>query len=146
MGTTIVTVFAVESGVYIAHVGDSRVYRLRDKKLEQLTEDHSLLNDYIKMKRLTPEEIANFPHKNVIVRALGMKDTVKVDSRFEQPQENDIILLCSDGLSGPVSDEEMLEITTSNPDIKSAAAKLIERANANGGPDNITVVLVRWIS
>ena len=146
MGTTIVTVFAVESGVYIAHVGDSRVYRLRDKKLEQLTEDHSLLNDYIKMKRLTAEEIANFPHKNVIVRALGMKDTVKVDSRFEQPQENDIILLCSDGLSGPVSDEEMLEITTSNSDIKAAAAKLTERANANGGPDNITVVLVRWMS
>jgi protein phosphatase len=104
------------------------------------------LNDYIKMKRLTAEEIANFPHKNVIVRALGMKDTVKVDSRFEQPQENDIILLCSDGLSGPVSDEEMLEITTSNSDIKAAAAKLIERANANGGPDNITVVLVRWMS
>ena len=146
MGTTIVTVFAVESGVYIAHVGDSRVYRVRDGKIEQLTEDHSLLNDYIKMKRLTAEEIANFPHKNVIVRALGMKDTVKVDSRFEQPQENDIILLCSDGLSGPVTDEEMLEITTTNADLKAGAAKLIERANSNGGPDNITVVLVRWLS
>jgi protein phosphatase len=146
MGTTIVTVFAVESGVYIAHVGDSRVYRIRDKKIEQLTEDHSLLNDYIKMKRLTPEEIANFPHKNVIVRALGMKDTVKVDSRFEQPQENDIILLCSDGLSGPVSDPDILEIALSTPDIKAAASKLIERANANGGPDNVTCVLIRWIS
>src|ERR1700685_2262590 len=110
MGTTIVPVFAVESGVYIAHVGASRVYRLRDKKIEQLTEDHSLLNDYIKMKRLTAEEIANFPHKNVIVRALGMKDTVKVDTRFEQPKANDMYLLCSDGLSGPVSDEDMLEI------------------------------------
>jgi protein phosphatase len=146
MGTTIVTVFAVESGVYIAHVGDSRVYRLRDKKLDQLTEDHSLLNDYIKMKRLTAEEIANFPHKNVIVRALGMKDTVKVDSRFEQPEEGDIIVLCSDGLSGPVSDSEMLEILNANQDLKAGASKLIERANANGGPDNITVVLVRWIS
>jgi PPM family protein phosphatase len=146
MGTTIVSIFAVDSGVYIAHVGDSRVYRIRDKKMEQLTEDHSLLNDYIKMKRLTAEEIANFPHKNVIVRALGMKDTVKVDSRFEQPVENDIILLCSDGLSGPVGDEELLDIATTSPDLKSAAAKMIERANANGGPDNITVVLVRWIS
>jgi protein phosphatase len=146
MGTTIVTVFAVESGVYIAHVGDSRVYRIRDKKIEQLTEDHSLLNDYIKMKRLTAEEIANFPHKNVIVRALGMKDTVKVDSRFEQPQEDDIILLCSDGLSGPVSDDEMLELATSTGDLKANAAKLIERANANGGPDNITCVLVHWLS
>jgi PPM family protein phosphatase len=146
MGTTIVTAFAVEAGVYIAHVGDSRVYRIRDGKIEQLTEDHSLLNDYIKMKRLTPEEIANFPHKNVIVRALGMKDTVKVDSRFEQPIENDVILLCSDGLSGPVSDEELLEITLANSDLKTAASKLIERANTNGGPDNISVVLVRWLS
>ena len=146
MGTTIVSIFAVDSGVYIAHVGDSRVYRIRDKKMEQLTEDHSLLNDYIKMKRLTAEEIANFPHKNVIVRALGMKDTVKVDSRFEQPQENDIILMCSDGLSGPVTDDELLDIATTTDDLKSAAAKMIERANANGGPDNITVVLVRWVS
>ena len=82
----IVAIFAVDDGVYVAHVGDSRVYRVRDGKLEQLTEDHSLLNDYIKMKRLTAEEIANFPHKNVIVRALGMKDTVKVDTRFEAPR------------------------------------------------------------
>ena len=146
MGTTIVSLFAVEDGVYIAHVGDSRSYRLRDKQLEQITEDHSLLNDYIKMKRLTPEEIANFPHKNVIVRALGMKDTVKVDTRFETPREGDTYLLCSDGLSGPVSDEEILEIMTSAPDLKTAASRLIERANQNGGPDNITCVLARWVA
>jgi serine/threonine protein phosphatase PrpC len=146
MGTTIVTIFAVEDGVYIAHVGDSRVYRLRDGKIEQLTEDHSLLNDYIKMKRLTPEEIANFPHKNVIVRALGMKDTVKVDTRFEQPKANDTYMLCSDGLSGPVSDPDILEILTHAQDLRSAATTLIERANANGGPDNITVVLARWVA
>jgi protein phosphatase len=146
MGTTIVTMFAVEDGVYIAHVGDSRVYRIRDAQMEQLTEDHSLLNDYIKMKRLTPEEIANFPHKNVIVRALGMKDTVKVDTRFEQPKKDDVYLLCSDGLSGPVSDSEALEIANTSPDLKTAASRLIERANANGGPDNITVVLCRWVA
>ncbi len=146
MGTTIVSLFAVEDGVYVAHVGDSRSYRLRDKQLEQITEDHSLLNDYIKMKRLTPEEIANFPHKNVIVRALGMKDTVKVDTRFETPREGDTYLLCSDGLSGPVSDEEILEIMSSATDLKSAASRLIERANQNGGPDNITCVLARWVA
>ena len=146
MGTTIVTMFAVEDGVYVAHVGDSRVYRVREKQIEQMTEDHSLLNDYIKMKRLTAEEIANFPHKNVIVRALGMKDTVKVDTRFEQPRANDVYLLCSDGLSGPVTDEDMLQITTTTADLKTAATKLIERANANGGPDNITVVLARWVA
>jgi protein phosphatase len=146
MGTTIVTMFAVEDGVYIAHVGDSRIYRLREGKIEQLTEDHSLLNDYIKMKRLTPEEIANFPHKNVIVRALGMKDTVKVDTRFEQPRAGDVYLLCSDGLSGPVTDEELLQISTQSDDLKSSATKMIERANANGGPDNITVILARWVA
>ncbi len=146
MGTTIVTMFAVEDGVYVAHVGDSRIYRVRDNKIEQLTEDHSLLNDYIKMKRLTPEEIANFPHKNVIVRALGMKDTVKVDTRYEQPRANDVYLLCSDGLSGPVTDEDMLQIITTTTDLKACAAGLIERGNANGGPDNITVILARWVA
>jgi protein phosphatase len=145
MGTTIVTMFAVEDGVYVAHVGDSRVYRIREGKIEQLTEDHSLLNDYIKMKRLTAEEIANFPHKNVIVRALGMKDTVKVDTRFEQPRANDLYLLCSDGLSGPVTDPEMLDITATSQDLKGAATQLIQKANEAGGPDNITVVLARWV-
>jgi protein phosphatase len=144
MGTTFVGIFTANDGVYVAHVGDSRVYRFRDSKLEMLTEDHSLLNDYIKMKRLTPEEIANFPHKNVIVRALGMKDTVKVDTRFEVPLLNDTYVLCSDGLSGPVSDAEMAQILTENADIQVATSKLIERANENGGPDNVTCVLVRW--
>jgi protein phosphatase len=145
MGTTYVSLFAAENGVYIAHVGDSRCYRFRAGKLEPMTEDHSLLNDYIKMKRLTQEEIDNFPHKNVIVRALGMKDTVKVDTRFEVPEPGDLFLLCSDGLSGPAPDAEIQEILgNTSADLKIAASALIERANQNGGPDNITVVLVRW--
>ncbi|HYO98011.1 MAG TPA: Stp1/IreP family PP2C-type Ser/Thr phosphatase [Polyangiaceae bacterium] len=145
MGTTLAALFAVEDGVYIAHVGDSRVYRIRERRIEQLTEDHSLLNDYKKMKRLTEEEIANFPHKNVIVRALGMKDTVKVDTRFEAPRMGDIMLLCSDGLCGPLSDEGMLDIVLGQADLASATQRLIEMANENGGPDNITCVLARWI-
>jgi protein phosphatase len=145
MGTTIVSILVIDDGVLIAHVGDSRVYRLRQGKLDQLTDDHSLLNDYIKMKRLTEEEIANFPHKNVIVRALGMKDMVKVDTRLDPPQPGDIYLLCSDGLCGPVSDQEISEITSSSNDLKAIGSKLIERANANGGPDNVTVVLAKWI-
>jgi protein phosphatase len=118
---------------------------MRDGNLEQLTEDHSLLNDYIKMKRLTPEEIANFPHKNVIVRALGMKDTVKVDTRLEQPRAGDVYVLCSDGLSGPVSDPDMADILLGTNDLKTAASRLIAKGNENGGPDNITVVLARWV-
>jgi PPM family protein phosphatase len=148
MGTTIVSLFAVEDGVYIAHVGDSRVYRLRDGVLEQLTEDHSLLNDYIKMKRLTPEEIANFPHKNVIVRALGMKDTVKVDTRLEQPRAGDVYLLCSDGLSGPVEDPE-LGAFAGHFHPEDACRYLVNLANLRGGLDNITVIVVRigpWVA
>ena len=77
MGTTLVSTVFAEDALIIGHVGDSRIYRLREGLFDQLTEDHSLLNDYIKMKNLTPEEIAAFPHKNVIVRALGMKNTVR---------------------------------------------------------------------
>jgi protein phosphatase len=144
MGTTLAALFVVEDGVYVAHVGDSRVYRIREGKLVQLTEDHSLLNDYKKMKNLSPEEIEAFPHKNVIVRALGMKDTVKVDTHFEAPEPGDIILLCSDGLAGPVSDEQILQTVVGSPDLSTATQRLIETANENGGPDNITAVLTQW--
>ena len=146
MGTTIVVIAAVREGIIVGHVGDSRVYRIREGKLEQLTEDHSLLNDYLKMRKLTEEEIANFPHKNVIVRALGMKEVVKVDSKLDQPQPGDIYLLCSDGLSGPVTDPDLLRIVEENKaDLKVAASRLIARANENGGPDNITCALIRWL-
>lgn len=143
MGTTIVVTFFVGGNCYIGHVGDSRVYRLRDGQLTQLTEDHSLLNDYIKMRQLTPEEIEAFPHKNVIVRALGMKDTVQVDIMHEPPQPGDVYLLCSDGLSGMVSDERMAEIVRHGDDLDAQCEKLIEAANEAGGTDNITVILVR---
>lgn len=145
MGTTMVCILVIDEGVLIAHVGDSRVYRLRDGKMEQLTDDHSLLNDYIKMKRLTEEEIANFPHKNVIVRALGMKETVKVDTRLDHPLAGDLYVLCSDGLCGPASDEEICELALSTNDLKQGVARLIDRANQNGGPDNVTVVLAKWM-
>lgn len=145
MGTTLVSIFVTNEGVYTAHVGDSRVYRIRDGVMEQLTEDHSLLNDYLKMKQLTPDEVEKFPHKNVIVRALGMKETVKVDTRFDAPRLGDIVLLCSDGLAGPVSDEDIFRIIQAAPDISSATNQLIAKANENGGPDNVTAVLARWV-
>jgi protein phosphatase len=148
MGTTVVTTFFTEKGVLVGHVGDSRVYRYiaAEKKLVQVTEDHSLLNDYIKAKKLTPEEIEAFPHKNVIVRALGMKDTVVVDVSRIEPQEGDVFLLCSDGLSGMVPDPQMCEILTKNAgsDLEKTASMMIDSANANGGNDNVTCVLIRW--
>lgn len=145
MGTTIVTTYFKGGIAYVGHVGDSRVYRYRGGKLTQITEDHSLLNDYIRAKKLTPEEIENFPHKNVIVRALGMKNSVTVDVLQEQPQDGDIYLLCSDGLSGMITDEQMEAILKeSEADLNVASERLIEAANANGGQDNVTVVLARY--
>lgn len=145
MGTTIVALCAVPDGALIGHVGDSRVYRYRDGRLQMLTEDHSLLNDYIKMKQMSEEEIANFPHKNVIVRALGMKDNVKVDIIPDHPQPGDIYVLCTDGLSGPVKDEEIAQVLSKSGDLKEATQELVQRANDAGGPDNITVVLAKWV-
>jgi serine/threonine protein phosphatase PrpC len=145
MGTTLVSLLAVRDAMLIGHVGDSRVYRLRGNALEQLTEDHSLLNDYIKMKSMTPEEIESFPHKNVIVRALGMKETVKVDAIHDTPKPGDLYLLCSDGLCGPASDEEIREIMIKYKDLKECAQALVDKANEHGGPDNVTCVLCRWM-
>jgi len=143
MGTTLAGVNFVDGDALIAHVGDSRVYRVRNKQMTQVTEDHSLLNDYIKAKKLTPDEIANFPHKNVIVRALGMKETVLVDLSRHTLQAGDVYIGCSDGLSGMVTDEELLEVINSTPDLQAAVTTLINKANEAGGVDNITVVIAR---
>lgn len=143
MGTTIVSTLFLDDKVVIAHVGDSRVYRVRETEIEQLTEDHSLINDYVKMKRMTAEEAAAWPHKNVIVRALGMKETVAVDLMSETPRIGDCYVLCSDGLSGMVPDDKIRDVVRSEHDLDKAADKLIAMANAAGGIDNITVVLAR---
>jgi protein phosphatase len=144
MGTTIVAVLFSEEDAYFGHVGDSRIYRLRDDTLEQVTDDHSLLNDYIKMKDLSEEEIENFPHKNVIVRALGMKETVQVDVAKKVPQHGDIYLLCSDGLNAMTSDEEIERIMVDHKDdLETGCNELIDSANENGGKDNVTVALVK---
>jgi serine/threonine protein phosphatase PrpC len=95
MGTTVVSTLFLDRALIVGHVGDSRLYRRRDGVMKQLTEDHSLLNDYIKMKNLSPDEIAAFPHKNVIVRALGMKDTVQVDVHVDKPELGDLYIICS---------------------------------------------------
>ena len=107
MGTTCVAMYFLDDALIIGHVGDSRCYRARGTELTQLTEDHSLINDYIRMKRVTPEEAENWPHKNVIVRALGMKESVQVDIITEKPHVGDTYLLCSDGLTGMLKDDQI---------------------------------------
>ncbi len=143
MGTTIVATMFLDDKVLIGHVGDSRVYRFRDGQLVQLTEDHSLLNDYIKMKRLSSDEAGKFPHKNVIVRALGMKESVQVDLLSDPLRLGDVYLMCSDGLSGMIDDAGIGYILQDENDLDAACERLIQTANRNGGVDNITCVLAR---
>lgn len=143
MGTTVVASMFLDDKVLVGHVGDSRVYRFREGMLMQLTEDHSLLNDYIKMKKLGPDEAHKFPHKNVIVRALGMKESVQVDLLADPHRVGDVYLMCSDGLSGMVDDAGLSYVLSSEPDLDAACERLIQAANRNGGIDNITCVLAR---
>jgi serine/threonine protein phosphatase PrpC len=143
MGTTVVSALFLQDALIVGHVGDSRLYRYREGMFDQLTEDHSLLNDYIKMKHLTPEEIAAFPHKNVIVRALGMKASVQVDVIVDAPRLGDVYLLCSDGLSGMVPDGDIASMMANESDLDRVCDRLIGTANGNGGLDNVTVVAVR---
>ena len=144
MGTTAVGLVVGDKSLVVAHVGDSRCYRIRDEKIEQITEDHSLLADYIKHASLTEEEIKNFQYKNIILRALGMKKYVEVDTQQIQPKVGDIYLLCSDGLSGEVEDPQMLDIVMKYyNDLDAAVHALIDAANEHGGRDNITTILVK---
>ncbi len=147
MGTTIVSLVVSPGGAFIGHVGDSRAYvvKIDSPNIAQVTEDHSLLNDYLKIHKLTDEEIANFPHKNVIVRALGMKDSVAVDIHHIQPSPGEVYVLCSDGLSGMVDAGGILASVCDNAsDLEQACQSLIAKANAAGGVDNITAVLVEF--
>lgn len=146
MGTTIVSMLLVEreNSLYIAHVGDSRCYCFYNGKLEQVTEDHSLVNEYVKAGQLTAEQAKTFPHKNVIMRALGMKENVLVDVQKRVLKPGELYLSCSDGLSDMLSDMEMTDIiTASGSSLKDMADRLITKANENGGKDNITVVLLK---
>ena len=143
MGTTVVSTLFLDDTLIIGHVGDSRLYRVREGAIDQLTEDHSLLNDYVRMKKLSESEIANFPHKNVIVRALGMKSSIEVDIIIEHPRLGDLYVLCSDGLCGMVADSEIAGLAIEEPDLDKLCERLIATANANGGIDNITVVCAR---
>jgi serine/threonine protein phosphatase PrpC len=145
MGTTLVALGSGATGTFIAHVGDSRAYVVAPdgRRIDQLTDDHSLLNDYLKVHKMTAQEIERFPHKNVIVRALGMKDSVAVDVRKVEPRVGETYLLCSDGLSGMLEERQLKELVVKGrDDLEEACDALIAAANAEGGIDNITVVLV----
>jgi protein phosphatase len=145
MGTTVVAAAFARDGqsLHIVHAGDSRAYRMRDGQLEQLTRDHSLVSDaLLERPDLSTQDLAYLP-KNVITRALGIAPTVDVDMRVEPVKVGDLFLLCSDGLHGLIDDDQIREALQGEPVLTDACARLVDLANAAGGKDNITAVLIR---
>ena len=143
MGTTLTAIYVGQREVAIAHVGDSRAYCLRDGELLRLTDDHSLVDELVRQGRLTPEEAIEHPQRSVITRALGPEGSVEVDTRSFRARAGDVYLLCSDGLTTMVGEAELAAVLLAHPRLSDAGEALIAAANAAGGRDNITVLLLR---
>jgi protein phosphatase len=142
MGTTITAAIVGDDGVQIGHVGDSRAYRVRDGKLEQLTEDHSLVAELVRSGKLSPEEADVHPQRSVITRTVGTDPDVDVDTLEIDARPGDVFLLCSDGLTTMVDDTSILAVVQKNrASLDKAARALVDAANKGGGEDNITIVL-----
>jgi PPM family protein phosphatase len=141
MGTTMTVAVVEEAGVTIGHVGDSRAYLVREGKLEQLTEDHSLVNELLKSGKLSPQEAELHPQRSVITRAVGTDPDVDVDAFVVDAAEGDIFLLCSDGLTDMVGDDDILDtVERHREDLDRVTKALVSAANRGGGEDNITVI------
>ena len=143
MGTTLTAALVGDGDISLGHVGDSRAYRLRDDKLERLTQDHSLVEELMRMGRLSPEDAEVDPRRSIITRALGPEPTVDVETCTYPAKDGDVYLLCSDGLTGMVAEERLAEILRGRSSLEQAARALVNEANAKGGKDNITVVLFK---
>lgn len=146
MGTTLTAVMIEGLRIHLAHVGDSRAYLLRGEKFSQITDDHTLVQRLVDEGRLTPEQAASHPQRSIITRAIGVEDHLEVDSLSLEARPNDVLLLCSDGLTGPVSDNEIRRILGSTTDLEEATTALVDAALERGAPDNVTVVLIRFES
>ncbi|WP_027824655.1 Stp1/IreP family PP2C-type Ser/Thr phosphatase [Lactobacillus psittaci] len=145
MGTTVVLAICFPNQALIAHLGDSRAYLYSGEKFNQLTEDHSLVNELVKLGQITKEQARNHPQKNIITQALGVSSTVEPEYRIVELAENDIILLCTDGLTNSLEDEQIHQIlATKSLSLSDRCKKLINEANRLGGGDNITVCLVSY--
>ena len=145
MGTTLTAAMLGDNEISLGHVGDSRAYRFRDDKLERLTQDHSLVEELMRMGRLSPEDAEVDPRRSIITRALGPEPTVEVETCTYPAKGGDVYLLCSDGLTGMVSEDRMAEILRARSSLDQAARALVDEANQSGGKDNITVVLFKLV-
>src|ERR1019366_703080 len=143
MGTTLTAAYLDDGDLAIAHVGDSRAYLFRDQALTRLTQDHSLVEELVRKGKLTEEQAAEHPQRSIITRALGPEPDVEVDTWTYPVWAGDVLLLCSDGLTSMISEEQIMQILASAPSLERAAQRLIAAANDAGGRDNITVILFR---
>jgi protein phosphatase len=143
MGTTMTLVYVGEHEISVAHVGDSRLYRLRDGRFERLTDDHTLVEELVRQGKLTPQEADHHPQRSIITRALGPEAAVEADSHTWPARDGDVYLICSDGLTSMISEAQVGELLTSARSLPEAGRALIDAANAAGGRDNITVILFR---
>jgi protein phosphatase len=143
MGTTMTSIAVGDGEISIAHVGDSRAYRLRDEELERLTHDHSLVDEMVRAGRLTPEEAEHHPQRSIITRALGPEAQVEVERMTYPARSGDVYLICSDGLTTMVSEDDLAAILRGRSSLQQAGEQLVRAANEKGGRDNITVVLFR---
>lgn len=146
MGTTLVVGVFQDARLMLGHIGDSRCYRLRGTELLQITKDHSLLQEQMDAGLLTPEQAALSPNKNLVTRAMGVESDVMLDLNEHHVEAGDIYLMCSDGLSDMMGDAVIAHILQNGASLEKMAADLVSAANANGGRDNITVLLIRAAS
>ncbi|WP_053219714.1 Stp1/IreP family PP2C-type Ser/Thr phosphatase [Virgibacillus senegalensis] len=144
MGTTIVAVICSVDFITIAHVGDSRCYLVNEQGFKQVTEDHSLVNELVRSGQISKEDAEHHPRKNVLLKALGTEEGVQADIQSIGWEKGDKLLLCSDGLTNKLRDEELENILNSSEALQDSARRLIELANERGGEDNISVVLVDY--
>ena len=143
MGTTLTVAYVGEDDLTVAHVGDSRLYRLRDGAFERLTDDHSLVEELVRQGKLTPEEADEHPQRSIITRALGAEEGVEADSHTWAGRDGDVYLICSDGLTSMIPEAHVAQVLAEAPSLAGAGRMLIDAANDAGGRDNITVVLFR---
>ena len=145
MGTTITMAYISEDKLYIGHVGDSRAYLLRNNKFIQITEDHSLVAEMVKKGSISEEEAECHPQRNIITRAIGTDDEVITDIIVEDIYKDDILLLCTDGLTNMMNDDEIKEILINKIDLQKNCNSLVKKANRLGGIDNVTVIAIKLV-
>src|SRR3954468_13153462 len=143
MGTTVISLLVKDEYAFFGHVGDSRAYLVRGDLIQQISEDHSLVNEQIKAGMITPEEAKHSRYKNIITRSVGFEEEVQVDVMGLVSEIGDTFILCSDGLANMLEDRELLEVVQKNKTLEDVPKKLIEMANDRGGDDNITVIVVQ---